>query len=99
MKPAFLLVTALVIGATQTSTQTYAGTWTAEHAGQTFVLELEGAGTAIGGRISLETSRSTGWRAENSEGPEERRDSIFDVVERAQADVRSKGRPTPTVSS
>jgi len=54
MKPAILLAAALAIGATQTSNQSYAGTWTAEHAAQTFVrLELQVTGSAIGGRISL----------------------------------------------
>ena len=54
MKSAILLVTALVIGATQTSSQSFAGTWTAEHGGQTFVrLELQATGNVIGGRISL----------------------------------------------
>ena len=54
MKPAIFLATALVIGATQTPNKAFEGTWTGEHAGQTFVrLELQSAGTGMSGRISL----------------------------------------------
>jgi hypothetical protein len=85
MKPAILLVTALVIGAAQTSNPSFAGTWTAEHANQTFVrLELEGAGAAIGGRMSLgdiELDKSGQVKLAKAAPPNPT--PIFDVAERA----------------
>jgi hypothetical protein len=85
MKPAILLLTALVIGATQTSTQTYAGTWTAEHGGQVFVrLELQVTGSAIGGRLSLgdvEVDKTGQLKTVKAATREAK--PIFDVAERA----------------
>ena len=85
MKPAIVLATVLVFGATQTSNQSFAGTWTAEHANQTFVrLELEGAGAAIGGRISLgdiELDKSGQVKIAKAAPPNPT--PIFDVAERA----------------
>jgi hypothetical protein len=49
-----IALAAAVITAAQTSPQPYAGTWTADLAGQTYVrLELNVANGALGGRISL----------------------------------------------
>ena len=85
MKPVILLAMALVIGATQTSNQSYAGTWTAEHAGQTFVrLELENAGTAIGGRLSLgDIELDKIGQVKTAKAAKSTATPIFDVVERA----------------
>jgi len=85
MKSAILLATALVIGATQTSNQSFAGTWTAEHAGQTFVrLELEGAGAQVGGRISLgDIQLDKAGQVKTAKTAPRNLTSIFDVAERA----------------
>jgi len=85
MKPAILLATALVIGAAQTSSRSFAGTWTAEHANQTFVrLELQGAGPALGGRISLgDIELDTNGHVKTAKAAPRDATPIFDVVERA----------------
>jgi hypothetical protein len=85
MKPAILLATALVIGATQTSSQSFAGTWTAEHAGETFVrLELEGAGKALGGRISLgDIELDKSGQVKTARAASRTPTPIIDVAERA----------------
>ena len=85
MKPALLLATALVIGATQTSNQSFAGMWTAEHGGQTFVrLDLQVTGNAIGGQLSLgdvEVDKTGALKTVKAATREPK--PIFDVVERA----------------
>ena len=54
MKLAIVLAASLVASAIQAPNPSLAGTWTAEHAGQTFVrLELQVTGNTIAGRISL----------------------------------------------
>jgi hypothetical protein len=85
MKPAILLAAALVVGATQTSSQSFAGTWTAEHAGQTFVrLELEGAGAALAGRISLgDIHLGKNGEVETARAASRNPTPIIDVAERA----------------
>ena len=85
MKPAVLLAAAFVIGATQTSNQSYAGTWTAEHAGQTFVrLELQVTGNAIGGRLSLgDVEVDKTGQLKTVTAPKREPKPIFDVAERA----------------
>ena len=85
MKPAVLLATAIVIGATQTPNKAFEGTWTAEHAGLTFVrLELTSTGTAMSGRISLgdvEVDKAGNVKAATT--PKREATPIFDVAERA----------------
>ncbi len=85
MKSALVLAAALVISATQTSSQSFAGTWTAEHAGQTFVrLELQVTGNAIGGRLSLgdvEVDKTGQLKTVKAATREPK--PIFDVAERA----------------
>ena len=85
MKPAILLATALVIGSAQTPTKSFEGTWTGEHAGQTFVrLELQGAGAAMSGRISLgDIQLDTTGQVKSAKAPKGAATPIFDVVERA----------------
>lgn len=85
MKPAILLATALVIGSAQTPAKSFEGTWTGEHAGQTFVrLELQGAGTAISGRINLgDIELDKTGEVKAAKAPARAATPIFDVVERA----------------
>lgn len=85
MKPAILLATVLLIGPTQTSNQSFAGTWTAEHANQTFVrLELEGAGAVLGGRISLgDIELDKNGQVKTAKAAPPNTTPIFDVAERA----------------
>ena len=85
MKPAIFLAAALAIGATQTSNQSYAGTWTAEHAGQTFVrLELEGSGAALAGRMSLgDIELDKTGQVKTAKAAKSAATPIFDVAERA----------------
>jgi hypothetical protein len=85
MKSAILLATALVIGAAQTSNLSFAGTWTAEHAGQTFVrLELEGAGAALAGRISLgDIELDKTGQVKMAKAAPSNATPIFDLAERA----------------
>lgn len=85
MKSGILLALAIVIGATQTSNQSFAGTWTAEHAGQTFVrLELEGAGATLGGRISLgDIELDKTGQVKTAKAASPNATPIFDVAERA----------------
>jgi hypothetical protein len=84
MKPAILLATALVSGPTQTSNQSFAGTWTAEHANQTFVrLELEGAGAVLGGRISLgDVQLDKAGQVKTAKAAPPNATPIFDVAQR-----------------
>ena len=49
-----LAVAISVVALAQAGPQSFAGTWTAEHAGQTFVrLDLRPSGSTLGGQISL----------------------------------------------
>ncbi|HEX5070112.1 MAG TPA: hypothetical protein VFV78_07835, partial [Vicinamibacterales bacterium] len=85
MKSGILLAIAIVISATQTSNQSFAGTWTAEHAGQTFVrLELEGAGATLGGRISLgDIELDKTGQVKTAKAAPRNATPIFDVAESA----------------
>ena len=85
MKSAILLAASLIVGTTQTPNQSLAGTWTAEHAGNTFVrLELQVTGNAISGRLSLgdvEVDKTGALKAAKTATREPT--PIFDVAERA----------------
>jgi len=85
MKSAIVLAAALALGSTQTPNQSFAGTWTAEHAGQIFVrLELEGVGAALGGRMSLgDVEVDKTGQLKTVKAPKREATPIFDVVERA----------------
>ena len=85
MTPAILLASALIVSAIQSPNKAFEGTWTAEHAGQTFVrLELQGAGAATAGRLSLgDIELDKTGQVKTAHASKRPATPIFDVSERA----------------